>query len=289
MNLLLLTFGPRLENHYQAAFCILTFLKDPKIKNVIIITDYPEFYHFFENRINIITVDKSILDDWKGKHDFFWRIKIKALELAQLTYPNEHLIYVDSDTFLATDLLDMSEKLEQNIGFMHVFEYKLATNSKSNTSRKMYTSLNGKNFSSISIDQNTEMWNAGVIALPKDKAKQIIDLSLDLCDEICATDCPRRLVEQFSFSLALKHLTELNSCDNVIGHYWGNKGEWNQYISQFFVESALKRKTLFECIEELKSFNWNSIPLEKKVRSINFKLTKWINKLFPCKNIRFFQ
>lgn len=288
MNLLLLTFGSNLENHYQAAFCVLTFLKDPKIKNVIIITDYPEFYYLFGNKIEIITIDKSKLNDWKGKYDFFWRIKIKALELAQLKYPNEHLIYVDSDTFLASDTSDILKKLDNNIGVMHIFEYKLSNISQSNTARKMYSALNGKTFSSITINHHTEMWNAGVIALPKDKAKQIIDLSLTLCDEICATNCPRRLVEQFAFSLALKHFTDLSPCDNAIGHFWGNKSEWNQCISQFFVEAALKQKTLTECINDLKSFNWNSIPLEKKVRSTNLKLTKWVNKLFPCKNIRFF-
>ncbi|OOF39225.1 hypothetical protein BKK49_08380 [Rodentibacter rarus] len=288
MNLLLLTFGQKLENHYQAAFCILTFLKDPQIKKIIIVTDYPAFYDFLGNKVKIISINEKTLEDWKGKNDFFWRIKIKAIELVVHQYPDNHLFYVDSDTFLASNLQSVVQKLDENIGLMHTFEYKLSGQNRSKTTRGMFSVLNGKVFFDITINPQSEMWNAGVIALPKTCAKEIINLSLNLCDAICATPCPRRLVEQFSFSLAMNHLTELSSCEDVIGHYWGNKPEWNQFISQFFVNALLKQKTLEQCVEELRAFNWHSLPLEKKLRSTNSTLKRLIDRLFPHKHIKYF-
>lgn len=243
MNLLLLTFGERLENHYQAAFSILSYLKDPLLKRVIVITDYPEFYRFFEQRIEIIEINSSTLSNWQDCGNnvapFFWRVKIKALELLQRKYPDEHLLYVDSDTFLATNLTEIQTKLDNNQSVMHIYENALA-NKKSKTLQKMYLTLNMQTFAGVKIDGKTAMWNAGVIALPKNKAQELISLTLAICDEICATNCPRRLVEQFSFSVSLNHLTTLNACEQIIGHYWGNKPEWNAETSQFFTEALLK-------------------------------------------------
>ncbi|OOF36584.1 hypothetical protein [Rodentibacter heidelbergensis] len=288
MNLLLLTFGQKLENHYQAVFCILTFLKDPQIKQIIIVTDYSAFYGFLGDKVKIISIDEKTLVDWKGKQDFFWRIKIKAMELVIHQYPDDHLLYVDSDTFLASNLQSIVQKLDENIGLMHTFEYKLSGKNRSKTVRRMLSSLNDKVFFDIRINQQSEMWNAGVIAVPKAHAKAMINLSLGLCDAICETACPRRLVEQFSFSLALNHFTPLHPCEEVIGHYWGNKAEWNQFIGQFFVDVLLKQKTLEQCVEELKEFNWQRLPLERKLPSANSKIKRLIDWLFPNKAMKYF-
>lgn len=121
MKLVLLTFGERLENHYQAAFSILTFLKDPLIHKVLIATDCPEFYRIFQEKVEVIHITKNTLVEWQGDVQFFWRIKIKALELVQQSYPDEHLLYVDSDTFLVKLLAEIHSELEQNHSVMHQF------------------------------------------------------------------------------------------------------------------------------------------------------------------------
>ncbi|OOF67934.1 hypothetical protein BKG89_08600 [Rodentibacter caecimuris] len=288
MNIVLLTFGKNLENHYQAAFCILTFLKDKNIKNIIVLTDSPEFYQFISEYVKIILITEEILSEWQGEYRFFWRIKIKALEFIFRKYPDEHLFYVDSDIFLAKNLDLIHRGLDKGRSFMHKKEYLFSDKGDSNTERKMIACLNNKIFSGIQFNENTPMWNAGVIALPKEKAAALINLSLNICDEICATDCPRRLVEQLSFSVALNHLTELFACEDEIGHYWGNKIEWNEMISQFFIQKSLKKMTVKDCIRQLQDFDWQSIPLEKKVRSTNKRFKQIIDKFFPPKSIRFF-
>lgn len=133
------------------------------------------------------------------------------------------------------------------------------------------------------------MWNAGVIGLPKQKAKELLQLSLQLCDEMCETDCTRRLIEQFSFSIALKERTTLVSCEQAIGHYWGNKSEWNAMISAFFTNVALKQLSIAQCVEMLKEYDWNTLPVSKIERSTNRKLKNTVDKLFKPKNIRYFK
>lgn len=158
----------------------------------------------------------------------------------------------------------------------------------SNTERKMFSVLNGKIFSSVQVSEQSSMWNAGVIGLPKQKAEKILSLALDICDSICETNCPRRLAEQFSFSLALDNLTELKGCDTLIGHYWGNKQEWNTRICQFLTEAFLKNNSIDDIIKELKLFDWSAIPIIKKERSTNRKIVNVIDKILPPKQVQFF-
>ena len=223
MNLLLLTFGDRAENHHQAAFCILSFLKDPCIGRVLVMTDRPAFYTWLqagaavaqgegsmagEGRersaaIEVLPISADTLQDWQGPQQFFWRIKIKAVEHALQRHPDQHLVYVDSDTFLATDLSALQAGLDAGQVFMHCRENALADRN-SRTLTRMRRALVGQTLAGVPFDGQTEMWNAGVVALPAAQSRALVDHALRLCDALCATACPRRLVEQLAFSVALK-------------------------------------------------------------------------------------
>ncbi|MDO4905602.1 MAG: hypothetical protein Q4A16_08665 [Lautropia sp.] len=287
MNLLLLTFGDKLENHYQASFAILSFLKDPLLQRVIVITDRPEFYRLFGDRVDLVDVDRQTLKDWQAPHQFFWRIKIKAVELAVSRYPGQHLMYVDSDTFLATGLAAMQSSLDTGVGFMHLFENELGQGG-SRTLERMFRSLGGRSFAGVHIDAQSRMWNAGVVALPAPRADDIVRLSLQLCDEMCGTDCPRRLIEQFAFSVALDRLIDLQSCQDVIGHYWGNKSEWDLFILRFLASNLLCGADLDSCIEQIRHVDWNGLPLEKRPRSSIERIKRWLDGTFKVKRSRYF-
>ncbi|MDO5101930.1 MAG: hypothetical protein Q4D91_03405 [Lautropia sp.] len=288
MNLLLLTFGDKVENHYQAVFAILSFLKSPAIERAIVITDRPDFYRFLAERVDVVTIDQQTLSEWKAPYQFFWRIKIKAVALAVARYPDQHLMYVDSDTFLAGDLGQMVSALDAGGGYMHLFEEGLGSNTN-RTLKRMYQSLAGKTFAGVTMTANTPMWNAGVIALPASRAAETVQLALQLCDEMCATDCTRRLIEQFAFSVALHEKTQLAGCENIIGHYWGNKPEWDAFITQFFATNLLKGATLADCIEQMRTINWKRLPLEKRKRSSTERIKRWLDGTFKPRRVRYFQ
>lgn len=288
MILTLLTFGDRLENHYQASFSILSFLRSNLISNVCVVTDRPNYYRYFGTHVDIIEIDDETMTEWRGHHDFFWRIKMKGIEAAVLRNPGSNILYVDSDTFYVKDLAIIKQGLDQGISFMHEREGTLY-NSSSKTFTKMWNVISNKSFSDVTIDIESAMWNAGVIAINGEKAKNIINHAIDICDAICATPCTRRLVEQFAFSIALQNAGELRAAENQIAHYWGNKAQWNAKIVEFLMYTTLSGSTLEEDLLKLDSFDAASLPTVHKEKSIKGKVNKALDSLFPPKEIQYFK
>lgn len=284
MHLVLLSFGKNLDYHTQTAFCILSFLKSAQIKAVTIVTDFPKFYQFLESKVNVYTIDESHIKDWEGEHAFFWRVKMKAIQTAQQQQPEHHLLYVDSDTFLIGDLAEINTKLDLGHSFMHLEECQLKV-STSKTEKKMWQSLKNKTFEGIDITNSTSMWNAGVIAIPKNKAAKLTQHAIDVCDAMCATDCRRRLLEQFAFSITLAHHTELLPADDVILHYWGNKPEWNTHIQRFFSDSKLQNRDLNADIDAISDFNWQSLAISTKIPSIKRRLYRLVDDVIPNRKL----
>ncbi|MDO4232348.1 MAG: hypothetical protein Q4D19_09460, partial [Lautropia sp.] len=239
MNLLLMTFGPKVKNHYQAVFAILSFMRDPLVSRILIMTDQPELYRWVTSldggqvaghdlpEVEIVHVSQEQLTEWQGAPQFFWRVKIRAIQEMFARHPDQHLMYIDSDTFLARSLADVVNLLDEGAALMHCQEYCLG-DSRQEDVVSMNQTLMGKTFAGVPVTPTSRMWNAGVIALPSSRAAQLIQQTLEMCDEMCATPSARRLLEQFSFSLVLNHECPLYPCEGTVGHYWGNKAEWNR-------------------------------------------------------------
>lgn len=154
MNLVLLSFGSKIENHYQAAFSILSFLVKDEIEKVIVVTDNPEFYNLFKDKVEIIAINDQELESWKGKFNFFWRIKIKALETVINKNPNKDLLYVDSDTFLFGDTAAIKDGFSKGYSFMHI-EEELLSKGNSKTVRNMWKVLQNKTFCGVEINSKS--------------------------------------------------------------------------------------------------------------------------------------
>ena len=287
MILVLLTFGDRLENHYQASLAIISYLKSDQIKKVCVVTDRPNFYQYFGEQVELITINEQIMNDWKGDHDFFWRIKMKGIEAATLNNPDQHILYVDSDTVYVDKIGELMIGLEAGSSYMHELEGKLSQ-LPSKTTKNMWKSLNGKSFAGLRIDSDAEMWNAGVIALPKSHAIETIQYAIELCDQMCATNCTRRLIEQFAFSIALKDKLGLAAAENVVAHYWGNKPNWNTKITEFFMYSKLNGLTFEQDLERFEPEEFIQIPTVLREKNTKHKLQRLLNKVMKPKEIRLF-
>ena len=132
------------------------------------------------------------------------------------------------------------------------------------------------------------MWNAGVIAIPKQHCLQAADQILAVCDALCETEAPRRLLEQLSFSIVLEQQIGLTAANQWIGHYWGNKNGWNEAIKEFFLISILQNRSLKENIEVVKQFDFSAIAILRKEKNTKLKLQRWIDRQFPPKREIFF-
>jgi len=281
MNIVYLVFGKELLNHKQAVFSILTlFPQEDIFEKIIVITDFPEYYkHLINPKLVIEKIDSDILKDWKGINNYIFRTKIKALELVANKWSANSLLYLDSDTFVFNKLNVIKHQLDQGGNIMHVNEGTLC-NTKSKTKRSIWNQLRGNNYQGILIDERATMWNAGVIGISKFAMKKELQQVLNLCDNLCDEPIKLRLLEQLSFSLVLNKDFKLIPANNIIGHYWGNKLEWNSLINDFFIKSYLTKETLVEEVDRVKKMNLKETPVFVKTSSTSVRLKNIIDKLF---------
>jgi len=123
------------------------------------------------------------------------------------------------------------------------------------------------------------MWNAGLIAISH-KNFACLKLTLDISDAMCADGVTRRLIEQFAFSLGLNEHSGLKPADHVVGHYWGNKNQWNTLISNFLKVAFMKHYSLEKIIKEVKEMDFTKIPIRVRESSTQRKLTKFVDSFY---------
>lgn len=279
MNIVYLVFGNKIENYQQAYFSIFTALlhKNDEDK-IIVITDDSSLFGFFENKIETIFINQDTIKDWEGPHQFFWRVKIKALQLVAQKYPEDSILYLDSDTFFYKNIEVLRSALQSGQHFMHLDEGKLSQLS-SKTEKLMWKQMKGKSYENIIINENVAMWNAGLIGVSQ-KHFECLELTLQINDAMCADGVTRRLIEQFAFSLGLNQYSELQPADHIVGHYWGNKKQWNDTISLFLRECFMKKYHFDAVVERIKDMELSKIPIRIKESSTQRKLKNLIDKFY---------
>lgn len=283
-NLLYLTFGTAPTIHWQASFSILSFLAHGWDEGeIVVMTDCPSAYSLFENRVKIITVAETQLRNWRGPTDNFFRAKIKALEACIAQSPNEDWLYLDADTFLFKAFEPIKTAFETGCPLLHLCEGRLS-DLRSKTIRRLWAITKGRSFGGIQFDDETAMWNAGVIGLPGKGAPETIAHVLRVCDELCQEKIRPRLIEQLSFSVVLAHTGKLRATEDCIAHYWSNKPEWERFIAAFFAGCFLQKLDFQDILKEMMRQDFRRIPVEKKERKTKLRLVALSEKLFPDEN-----
>jgi hypothetical protein len=285
MNILYLVFGNEQRNHSQAYFSICSFLRQMEASDrVFVMTDNANFYTRLGERINILTINQELLNTWQGEYQFFWRAKIKAIQHICNLYPEQQTLYLDTDTFLFSDLNQLKSLLKNPI--MHLKEGGLSK-LKSKTDRMMWQQVGNRTFGGIKINSDHCMWNAGVIGIPADKGRMMTEFALNICDDMLKENVTRRLIEQFSLSVALSEKGDLQAAEPFIGHYWSNKDEWNEAIQKFMLESFLKGNSVQDDIEAISKFDFSKIAILKRIPNTQIRLKKVISKWFPSEDKAF--
>jgi hypothetical protein len=285
MNILYLVFGENQQNHAQAYFSICSFLGQMAPHDrIYVMTDAPDFYERLNGKIKILTINKTQLDAWQGTHHFFWRAKIKAIEHICRLHPQESVLYLDTDTFLYSDIKNLKSDLENPV--MHLNEGALCK-LESKTEKMMWKQVGGKTFGGIQIQPHHAMWNAGVVGIPANRGLKICQLALDICDDMLVANVTRRLIEQFALGVALSENGNMKPAENYIGHYWSNKEEWSFAIQRFIINSSLKNNNLSSDIEDIKQFNFSKIAILKRIPNTQIRLKKLVEKWFPSMDKKF--
>jgi len=282
MNIIYLVFGNKMDNYQQVYFSAYTaFVHKNTEDRIIVLAEDPSLFKSFHDEIEIIPINRELIKEWEGEYQFFWRVKIKALQLVAEKYPSDSILYLDGDTFFYQNMDSLREGMKNGQNYMHVEEGKISILS-SKTEKLMWKQMKGKSYFNTKVDNNSTMWNAGLIGIsPKHFA--CLDLTLGINDAMCADGVTRRLIEQFAFSLGLNEFSKLKPAAHVVGHYWGNKAEWNQIISHFLKEIFMKDYSLDEIVERIRQIDFSKIPVKVKESSTQRKLKNLVDKFYNNK------
>lgn len=279
------TIGDNLDMYVQAFFSIVSFKSQIRDNDQIVaVTTNPEYFSHFDC-VKTIVIDDGIVKEWRGKHDFFWRAKIKAMELVLNEFPDGDLMYLDCDTFLYGRLGEMRSQLELGCGFMDgneghpsCIKYK---------PRRMYQKIAGHRYADITISDKHDMWCAGVVSIPRNDARNVIETALTICDGMLDDGAEPIVVEQYSLSVAMSEKTELKSSKPYIGHYWGNKPQWVEIAKNMIVKSYFTNADLQDEISHLIESSITRVPIYVKKHNTNKRLKSWVDRMFPDSDYKY--
>ncbi|WP_410877615.1 hypothetical protein [Myroides sp. DW712] len=282
MNIIYLVFGQDISYYQQVFFSIYTALiNKSEADRIIVVAENPSYFKQIEHLITIIPLDAQRVEEWKGGYGYFWRLKIKALEHIAKEYPNEDILYLDGDTFIYKPLHVLKAELDQGFNIMHVNEGPLPT-LKTKSEKKMWSSLRNKKFANILVDEQTCMWNSGVIGISTQHFATI-ELALQVCDAMCVAQIAYFTKEQLAFGIAGSQITTIKPSDHVVGHYWANKDQWNEVISVWMKKSLMRNYSIEEMKEEVKNIPFEKIPYYYKHSNTYKRLSKRLKHMFPPK------
>jgi hypothetical protein len=241
---------------------------------LIIYTDQPEFFNTYLSGFNVvyITLTPNILADMLGGTDFIHRRKVAVIDLTFKDFPDEDLIFVDSDTFFMNEPKLFLEQLNENFSLMHKKEYTLHEGldlfksfGQGHYPQAFIDYISGREFlireQPMVFHTSDCSWNSGIIGLNKNFAIYMRDV-FTLTDEFYANS-KWFVSEQMAFSLVLQRTTTIRSSENFVTHYWGAHQkivmdkEINKLISgstsddlknpEFIRASTLKMEHIVKC------------------------------------------
>jgi hypothetical protein len=284
MNLLYIVFGDDLSYHLEAYLSIRSFQKQLTADDrIFVLTTKPEYYR--HAHVEILPITEKTIEEWKGPHHFFFRVKILALDYLRQRYPNDHLLYLDSDTFLFGNLEILRQRLNEGKGLMHLKEGH--PSKMRGGSLKMWKRVGGRTYGGVTLGEQHDMWNAGVTGIPAGKAQQVTATSLAICDGMLEDGANTFILEQYSSSVSMAEHTQLCATDDQIGHYWGNKAEWEQLSADLLLRAFMKESTLEEELTAITDELLLSKPVYVHKSSTAEKLHRKITKMFPNRDFRY--
>lgn len=282
-NIFYFTCGEKERNHFQCILSIFSIMQWKKEGlRFTVFTDKPEFYNIIRDKIEIVHLTPELMKEWRGSHDFIWRLKIMSVAAIAEKYPDDHLLYLDSDTFSAESIEKIIDLLNSGHTIMHMNEGKLAE-IKTKTFRYMLEDLNFKKVMGVEINRDTVMYNAGVIGIPKDRL-ELTARVVKMCDELLDFNIRRNnILEQLSFSIVLSVNQNIRMAKGMITHYWADKAEWDAKMEKYFSKIAILNPAPEQRINLLEEYEFASMPWRIKRKSIKKRLFNLINKIIKDK------
>lgn len=282
MNIVFLVFGTNISYHLQTYFAIISVLKWKRPDDTVTLyTDNRELYIRLQGHIAIEFLEKSKLDEWIDNTGYIFRAKIKAIEDSAEKHPGKNLLFLDGDTFVRGRFDEIDTAMNQHNAIMHTDEGH--PSKMRGASLRMWKAVKGARFGDFAIGGQHNVWNSGVIGIPKDKLGEVIPLALQVCDHILRQNVACFTAEQYAFAVAMQQRCTVIPATEWVAHYWGNKEQWHEIATGFFMRSYMQGRTVDEEIEAFAALNLADVPLSIRKPNTQRRLVKLVKKLFPDK------
>jgi hypothetical protein len=253
----IMAFGEEEFRYWQAHHCLLSLLAHaPGPGELVVATDHPERFRWFEGRVRIHALSPADLGQWMGPQRYFLRALIQTLRLAAALQPAADVaVYLDADTQALAPLAPLLEAARGGRMAMDRREYQLAVDRRRG-SRRLWRQVGGRNWAGVAVDERTEMWNTGITAVGA-ADYPLVDRALAVCDAMLAAGVDHYLTEQIAMSAALgadRRVVEVNAAGRppLVAHYWGNKEAWNDAICRRLATIHLAGVPLDAAVEHLR-------------------------------------
>ena len=284
-------FGNNPQIYCQVIFSVATIRMYHPETAIHIITDAPQYFKRISDQpyFFIHHIPSETLHEWMntGQKKFIFRAKQKAMEWMISRFPEQPLLFLDSDTFIYQSIMPVFEILEKgNNAVMHEFE-NLLSKPATKSQRIIWKTTGEKTVASVYISKNHAMWNAGVIGIPAHQNIEALRLAINLSDDLANMLQRNMLVEQMAFSVVLSDVYGLAESKNCVAHCWGNKGEWGEAIQKLYLMSHFENLSFEKELELIKTFDFSSIPIRKKQNNTRVRLINKINNWFRDKHIEY--
>lgn len=279
-----LSFGNETRFHLQTYFAIVSLIRFMSDRlRIVVYTDKPNLYKRLSDRISVAELSQSTIDEWANGTGYVYRTKIMSIMNLGRRFPDDNLIFIDSDTVITKPLDNLVSKLEAGHGLMHRLEGHPSAMHKSQ--KRLWKALKGRAINGITISNRHYMWNSGVIGVPAGKVEAIANIALGICDAALEANARCMTTEQYAFSIAMAENLELYpAADNVL-HYWGNKEQWLPVVSNFVQQSHLEALTVDEELDRVSLIDFDKFPIYVKRSNTRNRLVRLVERMFPDKTI----
>jgi len=244
-----LAYGPRPELSGEAAVALLTLQAfAPPASEVVLLTDRPDRFRWFENTITIDPLTADTVRQWRGPFDDPFRPSLEALR--RLAADGADVVLADTDTIVRRDLTPIAERLAAGAVFMHHREYALGAAPRKND-RHLAREIVGRTWQGITPSASTAMWNAGIVAVSQ-RHLGIADRVLAVYDEM--RPATRYFaVDQLACSVVLAAYAQIEPAAPYVDHYWANRPWFDAAIARFLSEALLEGLTPHQAALRLKA------------------------------------
>lgn len=293
-NLVVLSYGKETE-YRRAIFSILSFYswsaKELTKLRILVYTDHPQFFepYLAHLPISYILLTKELQQQMLGDSGFIHRIKVGVIEETFKKYPDEHLLFIDSDTFFIEDPAVILNGFKSGASFMHKREYNLEEGLRFfkaiNQGEHASDFLNYIDNRAFFLEQDTfyfgkedYSWNSGVLGLHASFSSRITGV-VELTDAFYANS-KWFISEQLAFALILQKTTEIAATDDLVVHYWGYRQKvlLDKFIGDLFHQSKerlLEKAFLKGQTRKMKRLVKHDLVLEQAVLALGQRHWKY--------------